>query len=153
MTYAAPALPSLFAVLVLAGCETTDMASTPPAPASLPPDVEITPPAPDVPENVAAFSGIWDGNFGDLDAELAVTELTAAGAAEAVYAFGESPGNWEADNTRAVGQVRGGTLDLEPFPWGAEADFELLADNTLQGTYLNEFGETYTGRFVKRGDL
>ena len=60
-------------------------------PLSTPLTVTITPPAADLPPEVAALSGIWEGMWdGEFLCRLAVEEL-ARDAAVVVYAWGDFP--------------------------------------------------------------
>lgn len=142
------ALPALLALAMLVGCETTQTAR---APAALPADVEIATPGDEVPADVAAFLGVWEGQWGSgLDGKLAVKSVTADGDATAIYAWGDSPGNFEAGRAEVKGEIRNGRLVLAEFPSGARAAYELQTDGTLEGTYTREDGAVFDGLFFKR---
>jgi len=71
-------------------------------PVPMPADLRIIAPAPDIPVERAAYSGVWVGKWENiLDTALAVQEITPAGVS-AVYAWGVAP-QW---NIRQAGWVR-----------------------------------------------
>src|SRR5262249_3453913 len=82
------------------------------APLTIPPTVIMTPPVADLPLDVAAFSGIWEGVWENvLPSRLAVEELTRDSAV-VVYAYaddpqGRFPGGW---GRYRVQVLPGGTL-------------------------------------------
>ena len=140
--------------LFLTACETTQMAQSEPAPATLPANLQIAAPSDDVPDDVAAFAGVWEGDWGgDLEGKLAVRRVTADGDATAVYAWGDGSGGLEAGRTVVDGQIQDGTLVLEEFPSGAQAVYDMQDDGTLEGTYTNAEGRPTRGLFFKRGDI
>ena len=110
-------------------------ATNAPAAATIPPETVVTAPAADVPANYAAFSGTWGGTWGtSLDGKLAVMEVAANGSVEAIYAWGDSPGDFEAGHRRRDGVIEGDTLTLETFGNGAVASY-VLANGVLEGKY------------------
>jgi hypothetical protein len=138
--------------LVLTACETMQMAQSEPAPAALPADVEIAAPGDDVPADVAAFLGVWEGDWGGrLDGKLAVERVTADGEAHAIYAWGGGVDGLEAGRADAEGTISDGQLVLDEFPSGARAVYELQDDGTLEGTYTNPEGRSTGGLFFKAG--
>ena len=57
----------------------------------LPEDINIVKAGPDVPPEIAAFSGKWEGDWaGVLDAVLIVTEINRT-EATVIYAWGDAP--------------------------------------------------------------
>ena len=121
------ALPLAF--LFLAGC------ASGPSTAPMPPTVNITPPAANVPANVKALSGKWAGRWdGDLDHILIVEEVEQLSAV-AVYSWGSShsrgitPG-WQ----RVRGTVEPGLLRMT-LRNQAKVTYRVQTDGTLQGTY------------------
>jgi len=57
----------------------------------LPEEINIVVPGPDVPPEIAAFSGRWEGNWDrTLDAILVVTEINQR-EATVIYAWGDAP--------------------------------------------------------------
>jgi hypothetical protein len=84
----------------------------------LPADVRVVPPAPEVPEALARFSGAWSGAWRDsrgADAQcnvLVVEDVHANGFARVVYSVGVSPtlGTTAAYQTRTTARLVDGTL-------------------------------------------
>lgn len=77
-----------FTFLVLFGIILIGCASTAPLPATL----NIVPPAPDVPPEIAAFSGVWKGVWdGALDGILVVEKIDTK-TAEIIISLGDSGG-------------------------------------------------------------
>src|SRR5262249_51815189 len=64
------------------------------APASAiprPPEVHVTPPSADLPREVAAFSGTWEGAWDNVWSSRLVVEDIHADAARVVYAWADHP--------------------------------------------------------------
>ena len=97
------------AVLVLGGTVVA-------APLSSPPPVTITPPAADLPVDVAALSGIWEGAWdGWLPTRLAVEALERDSPWLVVYAWGDHPSGRSQGGSirRRVPVFPSGTLQWE----------------------------------------
>ncbi len=134
----------LFA-LALAACQTP-----PPKPAPAPDPASVMAPATEVPDNVAAFSGIWTGTWGTaLDGNLTVKEVRPDGSVTVTYAWGDHPrGRFEAGRTEHDGQVTGNKLVLDEFSNGAQASYTMRADGKLDGRYVVN-GDVTLGLFEK----
>ncbi len=77
----------------------------------LPSNTEITPPAPDLPKNIAGFSGTWYGIWDNGNQTTLVVEKIEPAAAIAVYswgAYGDNEGGWR----RYEWKVEPGRLEL-----------------------------------------
>ncbi|RJQ44668.1 MAG: hypothetical protein C4538_09855 [Nitrospiraceae bacterium] len=74
--------PLVFALLVL-GCAST---------APLPPTLNIVPPGPDVPPEIAAFTGVWVGMWNSALDTILVVEKINAEQAEIIISFGTGQG-------------------------------------------------------------
>ncbi|MEQ8393727.1 hypothetical protein [Thalassobaculum sp.] len=106
----------------------------------LPDKIEIMQPAADVPENVRQFLGRWEGKWGtELNHIFIVTSVSASGAAEAIYAYGNAP-KWNVtpDWHRVQGTISGNKLELPRFPNSAEVSYTLRGDGTLAGKYWHK---------------
>ncbi len=82
----------------------------------MPADLRIVPPGPDVPPDLARFSGAWgNGAWGGIGpVALAVERVGPDGSAEVVYAFGACEQfGFEAHWSRARGRVADGRLRLD----------------------------------------
>jgi tetratricopeptide (TPR) repeat protein len=111
-------------------------------PLSDPPMLMITPPAADLPPEVAAFSGIWEGVWdGGLLSRFAVEEL-AWDAAVVVYAWADQPGwfqgGWSRDRAKVL---PGGTLEWSN-PQGTVTFIFTLAEDQrhLRGERVDDAG-------------
>lgn len=104
---------------------------------SMPPDLRIVPPGPEVPAEVAHFAGGW-GNAawgGVLPTALVVERVDADGAASVVYATGTSEQfGLQARWVRVPRQVSDGRLMLR-LRGGTMADYSIAADGGLVGHY------------------
>jgi hypothetical protein len=106
-------LTILLTVVVMTGAAS---AATLPAP----PEIRMTPPAADLPPEVKAFFGTWEGTWdGVLPSRLVVEEIDAT-SARVVYAWADHPqgrftGGWS--RVRAT-VLPGGTLQ-----WGSNVKF------------------------------
>ena len=96
--------------------------------APLPEDVQVVAPAPEVPGEVAQWSGRWAGSWGGgkLASWLVVERITASGKGECIYAWGQNLG-WGINpgHTRVSCQIAadGRSIVLARFGNGAEATF------------------------------
>lgn len=139
-------------ILMLSGCQTTGSSGTA-ANAALPPGTQSATPASEVPANHARFAGIWHGAWGgSLDSKLAVTRVEADGTVDAIYAWGESPGQFEGGYSIARGKIAGNRLTLEPIGSGANISYEMQSNGSLHGLYVRGNSRA-TGVFVKTGSL
>jgi hypothetical protein len=68
-------------VMIFIGCATT---------APLPSTLNIVPPLPDVPAEIAAFSGIWDGKWNGWNDTILVVENIDTEKAEVILSFSQS---------------------------------------------------------------
>ena len=77
--------------------------------------VNIKPPAPDLPSNLAAFSGTWEGYWGGILPSRLVVEEIYLDKAIVVYAWGDHPqGRFRGGWTRVTAKVLpGGAIE-----WG-----------------------------------
>lgn len=139
------------ATITLLGCQTTELE---PAPA---PDMQsIVAPAPDVPSDFAAFSGVWIGSWKvagapPLDGNLTVQTVSDTGHVTASYAVGDAArGQFKAHSTPASGDITGNTLTLDPFKNGGRTSYTMMPDGSLQGRYERSGQITY-GTFLKPG--
>jgi len=121
----------------------------------LPDDLKIVPPAPDVANEIAVFSGSWAGKWVDrfgtsLDHQL-VVEKVEGRTATVIYSTGVAP-SWGINKeyqSRIPGEFRDdGTLRLR-MSNGAVVTYRMLSDgNTMEGEYAR--GTITRGTF-KRG--
>lgn len=112
----------------------------------LPEVIEIVAPSSDIPKEIAAFSGRWEGNWeGELDAVLIVEEIDSE-KAKVIYAWGDSP-RWRIDKDYsriAAKVISGPPAKIE---WGGgerpKFIFEMRKDlKTIKGT--REFRGRYS---------
>ena len=85
-----------------------------------PPEVTITPPAADLPPELATYSGTWEGAWGDILKSRLVVEKIDAESARAVYAWADHPqgrfkGGWA--------RVRAKVLPGGKLQWGGKVKF------------------------------
>ena len=85
-----------------------------------PPEVTITPPAADLPPELAAYSGTWEGAWGNVLKSRLIVEKIDAEAARVIYAWADQPqGRFKGGWTRVRAQVLpGGKLQ-----WGDKVKF------------------------------
>ena len=104
----------------------------------LPTNIEIIQPSPDLPKNVAAFSGRWEGVWeSDLACVLVVEKIypyKREMIAEVVYAWGYHAWGKE-DYIRRKAKIRGPRPRLEFSSSYAEMEFEMAEDGSLNGTH------------------
>ncbi len=105
-------------LLVLAGCAATGPVTLPG-----PTDVKITPPAPSVPAEIAAFSGTWEGAWGGTLASRLIVEEVDNQSARVVYAWDDdSQGRFKGGWSRVRAKVSPGP-SLE---WGSGVQFKFM---------------------------
>ncbi|MBC8270135.1 MAG: hypothetical protein H8E36_15440 [Rhodospirillaceae bacterium] len=142
------------ALLLLAGCQTTNVGTTNTevaeggclAETPLSTDLSISPPSADVPDDIARFSGVWgNGKWDDkLCHTLAVVSIDADGNAEAIYSYGTYSG-WDirkAEYFKPNGKIADGKLTLETFRNGAKAVYWFSGD-VLKGSYTRNGNTSY----------
>jgi hypothetical protein len=85
-----------------------------------PPEVHMTVPAADLPPEVAAFSGTWEGAWDNMLPSRLVVEEIDTESARVVFAWADHPhGRFQAGWSRVRGKVLpGGTLQ-----WGTDVKF------------------------------
>ena len=109
----------------------------------------ITAPAPDVPADIRAFSGVWVGDWSkQLCGVLIVESIDKDGTAQTKYVFGTNPG-WGIARpgvTPWTGKITNGVLRLPPNRNGIGVDYTMKSPSSLAGLYN---GRT-TGAFAKR---
>lgn len=144
-------LSYMFFALLLAGCavETTQTAAIPG-----PPDVRITPPAPELAPELAVLSGVWEGSwFGwgsVLPARLTIETIDAE-TAQVIYAWGDEGGERpfaQAGWVRRRAKVLpGGGLEWESGSW--KFVFEIAQDRmSLKGKRLGKWADHITMKKV-----
>lgn len=139
-------------VLALAACsqQTSTSSGDKRDPAPLPTPLTLNAPASDVPANVAAFSGLYEGDWGGwLNGKLAVVSVEADGRVTAIYGIGENPGEWRAAYSEHKGSVVGDVLTLDRFGNGAVASYTMREDGDLDGRYVRD-GNTSIGVFKRK---
>lgn len=115
------------------GCEWS------PREAPLPETIQVLAPGPEVPPEMAVFSGIWRGAWGrKVDSRLVVRSISPDGSVSAFYSCGEDQdGYFLAGITEVNGRIKGDTLYLEPFSNGATVKYMLDPDGNLIGIFSN----------------
>lgn len=97
----------------------------------------VVSPAPSIPPNIAAFSGIWgpDRWNGQLCSVLIVKEVKPGGAADIVYVWGkeESWNIWRAGHIRVAGKIEGNKLTFYNTA-GTHVQYT-YADGQLKGVF------------------
>jgi hypothetical protein len=78
-------LLSLFLLAGITGCSTV-LSSKPPLPETL----NIIFPSTDIPPEIAAFSGIWEGKWGSIQDAIIVIEKIDTKTAEVIMSFGKA---------------------------------------------------------------
>ena len=125
------------------------------AQAPLPEDLTIASPAPDVPADIAAFSGAWGGDAwdGTIPNVLVVERVSADGSATVVYAQGDTP-SWQIQRAwyRLSGKIVDGHLTIT-LPDGGVVDYRRSQNDELLGrqTFLNFYRDyVHLKRFSAR---
>src|SRR5262249_16217281 len=95
-----------------------------------PPEVHVTPPSADLPREVAAFSGTWEGVWNNVISSRLVVEDIHADSARVVYAWADSPqGRFPGGWMRVDAQVLpGGKLQWQSKESGATFTFTMAKD-------------------------
>ncbi|NOZ69776.1 MAG: hypothetical protein GXP46_11170 [Deferribacteres bacterium] len=78
-------LSCVFLSVGITGCVAMSPAKPP-----LPAVINIIPPSPDLPPEIAAFSGVWEGKWGAVQDTVIVIEKIDAKTAEVLISFGEA---------------------------------------------------------------
>jgi hypothetical protein len=117
----------------------------------MPSDLRIVPPAPDVPANQAAYSGIWLGKWDDIqDTALAIAEI-GGGRIRGVYAWGSAPA-WSVNQSGSrwvQGVFAGGNLRVDIPPVGS-ATYRIFSEGVLEGALsVGQFTNRTTLRKVR----
>ena len=124
----------LTVILLVVGCAST---ATPPSAAiPLPLIVEITPPSPNLPPEIRAFSGKWYGVWDGILDHILVVEQINPPDAMSIYATGEAAA-WNIKTggfTRVKGKIEPGKLTLF-LTRPATVTYRLKPDGTLDATY------------------
>jgi len=144
-------------ILVLVGCVATATTTdwTPlPDPKSIS-AVKIVPPGPDIPPNIAIYSGIWEGKYDDNGRAVTVVieEIKPSGEVIAIYSWGElpqydSPSGWMRVRGRIIKQDNSNLIELS---WSKRV-VTLNADNTKLAyiTYMRD--SILKGTLYKKSD-
>ena len=133
---------------------TANLALAGPEP-SLPSDINLVAPSPDLPGPVAGYAGRWSGMWigaGDRLNHILVVEQIAADGFTAVYAWGDSQGeysNLKAGWRRIHGTVADGKLSAKLGQ--ASVTYVLNANGTISGTYTNAKGFQSKATLKKEG--
>lgn len=108
------------------------------AQAPLPPDVNVLPPAVDVPKELAAYSGKWTGQWGQTLDHVLVVEKVEGRHAFIIYSWGAAP-SWginRASFERVKAEFRDDGSLRAKFPNGAWVTYKMSADGrSLDGEY------------------
>lgn len=119
----------LYVPLILLGCATTPQ-FTP-----LPLGVKVNPPTPDLPNNIAAFSGTWYGIWDVGPSTTLVVEKIKPPEASVIYSTGPFGKEWEGGFRHYKGRIEPGKLEVTN-PERRITITYLLSDSgeTLEGT-------------------
>ena len=94
------------------------------------PNVTIAAPASDVPEQFAAFSGVWKGKWGNwLCSRLAFEEVAKDGAVKVIYSWGKVPGS-QPGYERYGSTIKDGKIKFGTY---AKFTFEMNSNGDLVG--------------------
>lgn len=103
----------------------------------LPPNLQLTKPADELPPKLKAFAGKWVGSWdGIVGHVLVVEEISSPDRVVVIYAYGkaESRNIWKPAWFRVVGKFSGETLELR-LGNGAFVTYSLSGDNQIRGTW------------------
>ncbi len=104
------------------------------------PDVRVSAPGPDVPKEIAQFSGIWKGKWGArLCSTLVVETVDKDGIAELVYSWGRGR-NFEPGYFAPNGKIRDEKLT---FGTRAKFTFWITKEGNLAGKRVAGTGRSY----------
>jgi hypothetical protein len=129
--------------------------------AYLPSDLQIMPPAPTVPPELAALSGIWHGSWNDdVDGALAFEEIEPSGAVvvalgldQDVRHFGaKEKVNWFVPHhwIRVEAKVsKNKIIVFERAKDGDDLSFEVIGDGRLRGFFVGENRKKWEATFTK----
>lgn len=120
----------------------------------LPKDVQIVAPGPNVPEQAAAFSGVWAGGAWDgiLPHILIVESISASGEASVLESYTGAP-DWKmkADFRRVQGNIEHGRLTYTRGK--GKAEYVIDSYGNLNGTYTRTSSKVVSKIFHKKTTL
>lgn len=98
---------------------------------------QVIPPAADVPEKFARFSGIWTGGrwSGIICNTLVVFDVRADGSAEILYSYGDNPFGARERYHWSQGMIAGNKIDLSLFPNGRKVEYLIEANGDILEGY------------------
>lgn len=97
------------------------------------PEFTIEPPAADVPEEFAQFSGVWKGKWGGfLCSSFIVTKVDTKGEVKGIYSWGRGR-NFDAGNMKFDSEIKDGKIKF-----GRRAKFTFRMDEELEDLLLGE---------------
>jgi hypothetical protein len=109
----------------------------------------VAAPAADVPANIAAFSGVWVGDWSkQLCGVLIVESIAKDGTVNAKYVWGSNPG-WgiaKPGFSQWTGKITNGALKLPPNRAGIYVDYTMKSPSDLAGVYNGRTPGTFTKR-------
>jgi hypothetical protein len=126
----------ILALLGLAGCATLEYGVKGP---SIPNDINIIPPSPTLPKEIAVFSGKWAGTWdNDLSAIMVVEEIHDTWG-QIVYAYGDLPrsdisAGYKRLKFEVIASPKPKIQFISPgFRYASTIIFEVMDSNTLEG--------------------
>ena len=123
-----------FIALILIGLLLIGCASTAPLPATL----NIVPPSPDVPPEIAAFSGKWEGKWWGFQDAILVVEKIDSKEAELILSYGLAQG-FEPRYSYRTAEVANGPVLKCTAPNGDQLIFKIEQDvNELHGKVIEK---------------
>lgn len=141
----------LVLVCLLVGYVTLSFAASQFTPLSR--EVRIIPPAPDLPKDIAGFSGTWYGIWDNGNATTLVVEKIEPPIAIVIYSWGGQKGGWR----RSEWKIESGKLDeLVSLESGITITFTyFLSDDgkTLEGTYIRRDKQTRINYTTMQRDI
>ncbi|KKU14458.1 MAG: hypothetical protein UX23_C0016G0001 [Parcubacteria group bacterium GW2011_GWB1_45_9] len=130
------AIAIAFLIITFTGACATVSSQGLPAGMLLPADVKVIPPGPEIPKELAVWSGMWVGVWsGAMDSVLVVEEVGIT-SAKTIYAFGTAPqwGITRPEWYRVQGELANDTLKLK-LPNGRTVTYRMVEANELKATY------------------